>query len=205
MSALRSLLAIGVAGVLGLNSVAALAAPSVQGAGTLARANVGEPAAPTVDLALPPGLALPSSSTSAMSAPSDPIPAPIRAGHIRVGLRTVAAGMVSPVAGAFAPGIENRLFVADQIGKIWSVDIGRHPGPKTLFADLTGLVVRLGDIIPGSSYDERGLLGLAFSPDYPENGLVYVYLTEAWSRPADFSTQPGQQNNCDAWLSLIHI
>ena len=200
MSPLRSLLVVGVAGLLGLNTVGASAAPGVHSAGAPARTNVGELAARTVGVALPPGLTLPSSSTSAMSALSDPIPAPIRAGHIRVGLRTVATGMVSPVAGAFAPGIENRLFVADQIGKIWSVDIGRHPGPKTLFADLSGLVVRLADIIPGSGYDERGLLGLAFSPDYPENGLVYTYLTEPWGRPADFSTQPGLQNNCDAWL-----
>ena len=113
---------------------------------------------------------------------SDPIPAPLRAGHIRVGLRIVATGLVSPVAGAFAPGINDRLFVADQIGKIWSVNIGRHPGRKTLFADLRPLIVKLGDIIPGSSYDERGLLGIAFHPDYQQNGLVYIVggtLTEA--------------------------
>ena len=131
---------------------------------------------------------------------SDPIPAPIRAGHVRVGLRTVATGLVSPVAGTVAPGVAGRLFVADQIGKIWSIDIGRHPGHKVLFADLTPLVVKLGDITVGSRYDERGLLGLAFDPGYQHNGLVYTYLTEPWGRPADFSTQPGLRRNCDAWL-----
>src|SRR4029079_13768416 len=102
---------------------------------------------------------------------SDPIPAPLRAGHLRGELRTVASGLVSPVTGTFAPGIPGRLFVADQIGKIWSIDIGRRGGSKSLFADLSSMVVKLGDIIPGTGYDERGLLGLAFSPGYQENGL----------------------------------
>jgi glucose/arabinose dehydrogenase len=145
-------------------------------------------------------------SSVAASAPlkklSDPIPAPIRAAHIQVDLRTVATGLVSPVAGTFAPGVPGRLFVADQVGKIWSVNISDHPGRKTLFANLSSLVVRLGDIIPGSRYDERGLLGLAFDPNYQHNGLVYTYLTESWRRPADFSTQPGLRQNCDAWLPL---
>jgi len=146
-------------------------------------------------------LLIPAAGASAQPAGlTDPIPAPIRAGHIKVDLRTVATGLVSPVAGIFAPGIPGRLFVADQIGKIWSVDIGHPQGGRVLFADLRSLVVRLGDIIPGSRYDERGLLGLAFSPEYQQNGLVYTYLTEPWSRPADFSTQPGLRRNCDAWL-----
>jgi glucose/arabinose dehydrogenase len=146
-------------------------------------------------------LVLPSAALSSpLKALIDPIPAPIRPGHIQVDLKTVATGLVSPVAGAFAPGVPSRLFVADQIGKIWSVNIGNHPGRKTLFADLSSLVVRLGNIIPGSSYDERGLLGLAFDPNYQRNGLVYTYLTEPWQRPADFSTQPGLRRNCDAWL-----
>lgn len=174
MSPRWSLLVVGVTGLLGLATVGTSAAPGLQIIG----ASV--PAAK-------PGL-------------SDPIPAPIGTGQIQVGLRTVATGLVSPVAGAFAPGITNRLFVADQIGKIWSVDTGSHPSPKTLFANLSDLVVRLGDVMPGSHYDERGLLGLAFDPDYAENGLVYTYLTEPWRRPADFSTQPGVQRNCDAWL-----
>jgi hypothetical protein len=146
--------------------------------------------------------AAPASASAPAKGLIDPIPAPLREGTIHVGLRTIADGMVSPVAGTFAPGIADRLFVADQIGKIWSVDIGSHPGGKTLVADLTGLVVKLGDIIPGSRYDERGLLGLAFSPDYQQNGLLYTYLTEPWRKPADFSTQPGVKRNCDAWLPL---
>ena len=149
-------------------------------------------------------LCLPIVATAAIPDPlEDPIPAAIRAGRIEVGLRTVADGLVSPVAGTFAPGVADRLFVADQIGTIWSIDIGRDPGPRTLFADLRSLVVELGDIIPGLPYDERGLLGLAFDPNYQENGLVYTYLTEPWLEPADFSTQPGDRRTCDAWLPFM--
>jgi Glucose / Sorbosone dehydrogenase len=133
----------------------------------------------------------------------DPIRAPRRDSHIHIGLQPVADGLVSPVTGAFAPGVDSRPYVADQLGKIWSIDItARHEEHRRPFADLTGLVVRLGDIIPGNRYDERGLLGLAFAPDYQQNGLVYTYLTEPWTRPADFSTQPGDRRTCDAWLPL---
>jgi Glucose / Sorbosone dehydrogenase len=149
------------------------------------------------------GALIATSAGSAVASPTpldDPIPEPIRAGHVAIHLQTVASGLVSPVTGTFAPGIPGRLFVADQIGKIWSVDIGRGGGSKSLFADLSSLVVKLGDIIPGTGYDERGLLGLAFSPGYQENGLVYTYLTEPWTRPADFSTEPGLRRNCRAYL-----
>jgi glucose/arabinose dehydrogenase len=147
-----------------------------------------------------PSLAAAAASFAPAQKLTDPIPAPIRAGQVPASLRTIATGLESPVAGTVAPGVAGRLFVADQIGKIWSVDIGPNPGRKVLFANLTGLVVTLGDVMPGSRYDERGLLGLAFSPDYQQNGLVYTYLTEPWLKPADFSTQPGLRRNCDAWL-----
>ena len=40
---------------------------------------------------------------------------------------------------------------------------------------------------PGG-YDERGLLGFAFHPDYENNGRVYIYTSEPPSGVADFST-----------------
>ena len=200
MSPIRSLLVAGVAGLLGLTTVGTLAAPDAGRPKAAALGDVVPSATPALRAADSLALTLTSSRILAKPGLADPIPAPIRAGQIQVGLRTVASGLVSPVAGAFAPGIPNRLFVADQVGKIWSVDIGAPGGHKTLFANLTDLVVRLGDVMPGSRYDERGLLGLAFDPDYAETGLVYTYLTEPWRRAADFSTQPGLQQNCDAWL-----
>jgi glucose/arabinose dehydrogenase len=121
---------------------------------------------------------------------SDPIPAPIPNSQAAVGLQVVADGMVSPVEGKAAPGDKKRLYVIDQTGKIMAVDTrGRHA--PTLVADLSGLVVsNLGKVIPTVPYDERGLLGIAFAPDFQRSHLVYTFETENVSGPADFTTLP---------------
>jgi glucose/arabinose dehydrogenase len=131
---------------------------------------------------------------------TDPIPGRLDRAPFSVSLETVATGLVSPTYATVAPGVSNRLFVTDQPGKIWSIDISqRGIGNRTLFGDLSTSSVALGDVSPGSSYDERGLLGLAFAPDYQQTGLVYTYQTQPWQAPADFSTEPGVQQNCRAY------
>jgi hypothetical protein len=96
----------------------------------------------------------------------DPIPAGIPVSRITIGLEPVMTGLVSPVAGAVAPGDPQHLYIADQTGVIWSADIsGRRnaPAPK-VFLDLSGRLISLG--LGAIKYDERGLLGLAFHPDF---------------------------------------
>jgi glucose/arabinose dehydrogenase len=95
-----------------------------------------------------------------------------RSGHEmkQVDIKLITDGLVSPVA-VVSTGEEDdkRLFIVDQIGKIWIVD--KHGNRLTTpFLDLTGKLVTLN---PG--FDERGLLGLAFHPDYEDNGKFYVY------------------------------
>jgi len=120
----------------------------------------------------------------------DPIPAPIPSSGITVRLEQVAGGLVGPVTATSAPGHRNTLFVVDQVGKIWAVDVGRGNArrPMRLFADLSARLVPLG--LFGIHYDERGLLGLAFHPDFRKNGLLYTYTSEPASAPADFTTLP---------------
>ncbi len=132
----------------------------------------------------------------------DPIPAPIPASDVTVGLDVVAAGLVAPTAGLSAPGDKDHLVVIDQVGKVWSIATGdeedgrdgdddRAPRAPRLVADLSGLLVaNLGKVIPGLPYDERGLLGIAFPPDYQHSKLAYTFTTENVSGPADFTTQP---------------
>jgi glucose/arabinose dehydrogenase len=123
----------------------------------------------------------------------DPIPAGIPVSPITIGLEPVMTGLVSPVAGAVAPGDPHHLYIADQTGVIWSVDVsGRRnaPAPK-VFLDLSGRLISLG--LGAIKYDERGLLGLAFHPDFEENGLFYTYASEPANGIADFSTM--QFNN----------
>ena len=122
---------------------------------------------------------------------ADPIPALIPASPIRVNLQTVMTGLNSPVSGAVAPGMPNRIFVLDQKGKIWSLDVyGHRRGETNLFLDLTSRVVPIG-LFPGLNYDERGLLGLAFHPDFARNGLFYTFASQVASgHTPDFSTTP---------------
>lgn len=123
----------------------------------------------------------------AETAIDDPVPTKIKAHESNLELTTIANGFTAPVAGAIAPikELSNLMFIADQIGLIWSVDL--NSGDKTQFIDLQSRTVKLGAFSPGG-YDERGLLGLAFHPNYKENGLLYVFTSEAVSGNADFST-----------------
>jgi glucose/arabinose dehydrogenase len=124
----------------------------------------------------------------------DPIPGALPTTTFSVSLDTVADGFTSPTSAAVAPGVPGRLFVTDQTGKIWSVDLST--GQKRLFGDLTPILAELGNVVEGSKFDERGLLGLAFDPNYERNGRLFTYQTQPWQRPADFSTEPGVKDNC---------
>jgi glucose/arabinose dehydrogenase len=147
---------------------------------------------------VPRSIALAAVAVVAVAAPaaaapalSDPIPAPIPASNIQVALMPVATGLVAPVTGTVAPGDDKHLFVADQGGKIWQVDV-RGREPQSLVADLSGrLVSDLAKVIPGLPYDERGLLGLAFDPRFERNGLLYTFTSENPTSAPDFTTQPG--------------
>jgi glucose/arabinose dehydrogenase len=106
-------------------------------------------------------------------------------------LQLVADNFVSPIGVVPIPDNSGRLVVIDQIGKLWILDDGNKlPTP---FIDLTSRLVRLN---PG--FDERGLLGVAFHPDYATNGRLFIYYnapprpggptpTTTWNNLARFS------------------
>jgi len=121
---------------------------------------------------------------------ADPIPDPIPTSPHTLGLRVVADGMTAPNWATPAPGVPGRLFVTDQPGIIWNVNL--ITGAKSVFHDVSSRLVSLGIFGPGS-FDERGLLGLAFHPNYASNGLLYSYTSEPFDPngpPPDFSTMP---------------
>ncbi|MFU8889283.1 MAG: PQQ-dependent sugar dehydrogenase [Trueperaceae bacterium] len=85
-----------------------------------------------------------------------------------LGLELVAEGLTSPVALVTPPG-DARRFVVDQAGTIRILaDDGTVLEPP--FLDLRD---RLVTFRPG--FDERGVLGLAFHPDYARNGRFFVH------------------------------
>jgi glucose/arabinose dehydrogenase len=71
-----------------------------------------------------------------------------------------------PTALAFAPGAQNDIFVVEQAGQIWRASLAG--GNPQLFLDLRDRVLAGG---------EQGLLGLAFDPEFPDNGWLYVNYT----------------------------
>jgi glucose/arabinose dehydrogenase len=65
-----------------------------------------------------------------------------------------------------APGDDQRLFVVSQLGVIYVFDNDAAVADADVFLDIRDRVTDAGG--------EQGLLGLAFDPDYPANGLFYV-------------------------------
>jgi glucose/arabinose dehydrogenase len=117
-------------------------------------------------------------------------------------LEKIAGGFSSPMMIAVPGDGTGRMFVVDQIGlvKIITPDQKVQSEP---FLDLRDRMVRLS---PG--YDERGLLSLAFHPDYKNNGRVFVYYSSplqpgalaGWSctnRLSEFRVMAGNPDKVD--------
>jgi glucose/arabinose dehydrogenase len=75
-------------------------------------------------------------------------------------------GLSSPTAMAFAP--DGRIFVTEQGGRVRVIKDGNLLAQP--FADISSKV---------DSRGERGLLGIAFDPDFAQNNYVYAYYTLA--------------------------
>ena len=77
----------------------------------------------------------------------------------------VAAGLNGPTTMALAP--DGRIFVAEQSGRLRVIKNGQLlPTP---FQNLSGTVDPRG---------ERGLLGIAFDPNFASNNYIYLYYTQ---------------------------
>ncbi|MCG8434582.1 MAG: PQQ-dependent sugar dehydrogenase, partial [Gammaproteobacteria bacterium] len=125
--------------------------------------------------------------TAEVPADGSLIPEPIKTGELEIQLTEVAADFVAPVFGISSPVDSSTLFVVDQTGQIYAVDLAT--GNKTTFLDVSARLPALGIGGPGT-FDERGLLGLAFHTDYAANGLIYTYTSEPVAGAADFTTSP---------------
>jgi glucose/arabinose dehydrogenase len=117
-------------------------------------------------------------------------------GNSAVQLQLVADNMVSPVLALEAPDASKRLFIVDQNGKIWIVD---QNGQKltTPFINMTSKLVSLNN-----GYDERGLLGMAFHPDYKTNGKFYLFYN---APPHSGGPEPGKTWSSITRVSEFHV
>lgn len=116
-------------------------------------------------------------------------------------LELVAQGLVSPVAMAEPDDGTGRIFVADQTGLIRIIN--SQGLAQDSFLDLRDQLAALN-----ANYDERGLLGLAFHPDFKNNGRFFVYYSSPlrqgavarWdhtSRVAEFKVSSQNPNLAD--------
>jgi glucose/arabinose dehydrogenase len=160
-------------------------APEAPGTPNPEAANPGmlEPAAGGAPAANPPGLgasAPPAGSRvpvadepSAPLAPASPPVAPAEPATVdcepadgalpSLKLTSLVNGLVQPTFATAAPGDDRRLFVLERAGTIRVVRDGQLLAEP--FLDLTAKV---------ATSNEEGLVGLAFHPDYAENGRFFV-------------------------------
>src|SRR5665647_57543 len=90
--------------------------------------------------------------------------------QLNISLDTVAGGFSSPMMIALPGDGSGRMAVVDQIGIVRMIT----PDKKVMdepFLDVRDRMVKLS-----SAYDERGLLSLAFHPDFRNNGRVFCLL-----------------------------
>ena len=83
-----------------------------------------------------------------------------------------------------------RLFFATQIGEIFYLG----NGVIETFLDIRSRVLELGASTGG--YDERGLLGLAFHPEFKNNGLFYLHYSVAGTQGPGALPSSYQPNPC---------
>lgn len=111
--------------------------------------------------------------TGTISLPTEPLE------DLLVELESIATGLDAPVGMAVANDGTNRLFILEQTGAIRIIDTqNENQLLPTPFLDLSSQLVTLR---PG--FDERGVIGLAFHPNYSSNGLFYVFYSAPHPSP----------------------
>ena len=119
-----------------------------------------------------------------------------------IGLEKIANGFSSPMMIALPHDGSGRMAVVDQIGIVKMI------GPDKKVSDTTFLDVRDRMVKLNPGYDERGLLSLAFHPDFRNNGRLFVYYSAplqpgapaGWSatnRLSEFHVIPGKPDSVD--------
>ncbi|NEW09730.1 PQQ-dependent sugar dehydrogenase [Paenibacillus sp. SYP-B3998] len=95
---------------------------------------------------------------------------------VKVSLRPIVSKINLPTVmkTTILPGDSiERLFLATQVGEIFYIG----NGVIRTFLDIRPRIIKLG--VSSGGYDERGLLGLAFHPEFYYNGLFYLHYSVA--------------------------
>lgn len=113
---------------------------------------------------------------------------------VKVGLQPLVSRLNLPTVlkTAILPGDSvERLFIATQVGEIFYIG----DGVIEPFLDIRSQIIELGASSGG--YDERGLLGLAFHPDFYYNGMFYLHYSVAGTQGPSALPKSFHPNPCD--------
>ncbi|MED3993718.1 PQQ-dependent sugar dehydrogenase [Peribacillus frigoritolerans] len=113
---------------------------------------------------------------------------------VKVGLRPIVSKINLPTVlkTTILPGDSiERLFIATQVGEIFYIG---NREIKT-FLDIRPRILKLG--ASGGGYDERGLLGLAFHPEFYYNGLFYLHYSVAGTQGPGALSESFKPDPCD--------
>ncbi|GAB6258482.1 PQQ-dependent sugar dehydrogenase [Peribacillus sp. N1] len=113
---------------------------------------------------------------------------------VKVGLRPIVSKINLPTVlkTTILPGDSiERLFIATQVGEIFYIG----NGDIRTFLDIRPRILKLG--ASGGGYDERGLLGLAFHPDFYYNGLFYLHYSAAGTQGPGALPESFKPDPCD--------
>jgi len=138
-----------------------------------------------------------STASQVTPAPTNPQPITVRAVEAFPNLSLSAATAITHAGDG-----TNRLFVAELSGKIKVFENNSAVQSSSVFLDLSNLIV---------TGDGRGVLGLAFHPDYQNNGFFYVYYSATTSTPGQqyrsvisrFQVSSGNPNLADPSSELV--
>ncbi len=143
--------------------------------------------------------AVPDAAPAAVSSTPLPTPTPVTVRNAppdpaRYTWTLVEGGFDNPLYVTHAGDGSGRLFGVEQLGRIWIIE----PGKSYLkpFLDISSLLP--AEVFTGV-YTERGLLGLAFHPDYRRNGLFFVHHTNRDGQAviARYRVKPDNPNEAD--------
>lgn len=113
---------------------------------------------------------------------------------VKVGLRPIVSKINLPTVlkTTILPGDSiERLFIATQVGEIFYIG----NGDIRTFLDIRPRILKLG--VSGGGYDERGLLGLAFHPEFYYNGLFYLHYSVAGTQGPGALSESFKPDPCD--------
>ena len=91
-------------------------------------------------------------------------------------MEKVAGGFMRPLYLTHAGDGSGRLFVVEQTGSVHIIQDGEVLDKP--FLDVSHLVGTRLDLSDPENNTENGLLGLAFHPNYQENGVFFIYYTD---------------------------